>query len=286
MDLAEYERRRDEVRDRIGEVLTADPRVRAVWLSGSFGRGEADAWSDLDLHVAVADEAFPAILEERSALYECVGPPILIQAEMPSNSMAGARFQLVIYSGPVEVDWNIGPVGQAERPKDSLVLFDRVGIPMLTPPMQTAEERRRQADWDLTFFWAMAPIAVKYAGRGESQQAASQIYLMTGSLVSLWRLVVQPEGLDPHRASLNRPLGADLAARLPRLGWTIDPPAALEVIGAVCREVELLHPALAALGVSIPTAMPGETASLVDIAGAVVRQREPPVKQASQRAGG
>ena len=37
-------------------VLGADERVRAVWLSGSVARGDADAGSDLDFIVTVADE--------------------------------------------------------------------------------------------------------------------------------------------------------------------------------------------------------------------------------------
>jgi predicted nucleotidyltransferase len=39
------------------EVLAADERVRGLWLSGSLARGTADAASDLDLLVAVADES-------------------------------------------------------------------------------------------------------------------------------------------------------------------------------------------------------------------------------------
>jgi predicted nucleotidyltransferase len=273
MDLAAYGRRRDAVRDRIVEVLEADPRVQAVWLSGSFGRGEADEWSDLDLHVAVEDASFPALLEERAELYAAIDRPLLIQQEMPSNSIGGGRFQLVVYPGPIEVDWNIGPVGEAERPHDSVLLVDRVEIPEWTLPPQTSDEQRRQAEWDLTFFWAMAPIAVKYAGRGETHQVASQIDLLAGAYISLWRLLVEPDGFDPHHTSLNRPLGPELTARLPRLGWTIDPPAALAVIGALCKEVEQFHPALAARGVSIPSAMPGEVAALSAIAETVIRQK-------------
>ena len=54
--LAGYTRQRDDLLARIVGVLGADVRVRSAWLSGSFGRGEADAWSDFDLHVAVEDE--------------------------------------------------------------------------------------------------------------------------------------------------------------------------------------------------------------------------------------
>jgi predicted nucleotidyltransferase len=129
--LAGYGRRRDALLDRITAVLGADPRVRAAWLAGSFGRGQADAWSDLDLHVAVADAALPAFLVERPALYARVGRPILVQPEISSNSQPGGRFQLVLYDGPVEVDWNIGPLGQARRPIASRVLFAHVPVPVL-----------------------------------------------------------------------------------------------------------------------------------------------------------
>ena len=49
----------DALFDRAVEVFAADQRVRAMWLSGSLGRGDADAMSDLDLIVAVADDALP-----------------------------------------------------------------------------------------------------------------------------------------------------------------------------------------------------------------------------------
>ena len=49
----------DALFDQAVQVFAADERVRAVWLSGSLGRGDADAMSDLDLIVAVADEALP-----------------------------------------------------------------------------------------------------------------------------------------------------------------------------------------------------------------------------------
>jgi len=42
--------------ERAVAVLGADERVRALWLSGSLARGVADAASDLDLIVAVADD--------------------------------------------------------------------------------------------------------------------------------------------------------------------------------------------------------------------------------------
>lgn len=49
------------------DVFHADERVRAMWVGGSVARGDADAASDLDLLIAVADdghEAFAAAWED------------------------------------------------------------------------------------------------------------------------------------------------------------------------------------------------------------------------------
>lgn len=46
--------------DRAARHFAADPRVRALWVSGSLARGDADASSDLDLLLAVADADFDA----------------------------------------------------------------------------------------------------------------------------------------------------------------------------------------------------------------------------------
>jgi len=109
----------------------------------------------------------------------------------------------------------------------------------------------------------MAPIAVKYAGRGESRQAASQTDLLTQSAIALWRLVEQPSGPNPWNPVTNRPIDPELDAILPRLGWMIDPEKALGVIAALCELVERLHPAL---GVDAPAGMPGEVATLMTLA--------------------
>src|SRR3981189_3599993 len=93
--LAGYTRQRDDLLARIVGVLDADVRVRSAWLSGSFGRGEADAWSDFDLHVAVEDDGLVGFWAARHDLYAQVGRPVLVQPEMKSNAQPGAHFQLV-----------------------------------------------------------------------------------------------------------------------------------------------------------------------------------------------
>lgn len=58
-------------------VLAADERVRAVWLSGSVARGDADAASDLDFIVTVADEAHAAFAREWRSWLGSITDPVL-----------------------------------------------------------------------------------------------------------------------------------------------------------------------------------------------------------------
>ncbi len=50
-----------------------DPRIEALWLQGSLATGLADAFSDIDGYLAVADEAFDQVWGERSTLLEHLG---------------------------------------------------------------------------------------------------------------------------------------------------------------------------------------------------------------------
>jgi predicted nucleotidyltransferase len=56
--LQQLNQKRDALLDKLTAALEADPRIAALWLTGSFGRDENDEWSDLDLHVPISDEHF------------------------------------------------------------------------------------------------------------------------------------------------------------------------------------------------------------------------------------
>lgn len=124
----------------------------------------------------------------------------------------------------------------------------------------------------------MCPIAIKYAGRGESRRASSQIDLLTDTFIPLWRLMMMPDGPNPFAPEQNRGTEAELDAVLPRLQWNITPLLALEVIRNLCAEVEQLHPALDVLGVPVPKEMASETRVLVNIAQRELATGDPPAK--------
>ena len=119
----------------------------------------------------------------------------------------------------------------------------------------------------------MAPIAVKYIGRAQSRRAVGQLGLLTGALLSLWRLLADANEPDPSLVATNRALEPELAQRLPTLGQRIDPLECLAVLRAQCAEVEQLHAALEALNVAIPSEMPVQVSRLAFLAEAVLRSR-------------
>ncbi|MBV9577980.1 MAG: nucleotidyltransferase domain-containing protein [Chloroflexi bacterium] len=250
---------REPLLQHIVRELRSDARVVAAWLTGSIGRGEDDAWSDLDLHVAVYDPQLTSFWSEREALYARLGKPVLIQPEMVSNAQASGHFQLVIFDGPLEVDWNVGPLSVATRAPSHLLLFSAVDVPVALAPGLSADEQRATCQERLVFLWAMAPIAIKYIARGQTDRAIRQVGLVRDAFVDLWRLV---EAGQPRVNSLNPPLEPRLRQILPWFGPTIDPPSCLDVLMKLCELTVELHPQLAARGIAIPEDMPAQVARI------------------------
>src|SRR5437899_3111446 len=65
--------------DRAVATLSADPRVHAVWLGGSFARGDADAASDIDLLVAVVDEHLDGFADEWRTWLAAITPTVIAE---------------------------------------------------------------------------------------------------------------------------------------------------------------------------------------------------------------
>jgi predicted nucleotidyltransferase len=244
---------RDHLFDRLEAILREDERVRAVWLSGSFGRSTEDDWSDIDVHLAVDDAQVDAWLAERGELHRRLGRPVLVQRDKPSNAGPGA-YQGVLFAGPVFLDLNVHPASTARPGIDTRVLFDRLPLPPYDPGPLDHAERLRQIRESTLFFWAMTPIALKYVGRGQTERAVTQLYLLLGAFVTTWRLVHCPERREAGGAYWLHPVhDADLRERVPHLGECIDPASAFDAITRLMAGMRQVHPAMEALGVAIPT---------------------------------
>lgn len=248
--LAGLAQRRDVLLTRIREDLEADERVLAVWLAGSYGRGTADEWSDIDLHVVVRDDDLTAWLGERNDLYRRVGHPVM---RLPSSASEKGDYQGVLFAGPVFLDLAVHPVSTATRDADTRLLFTRADIPLRVVAPLDDEERRTRLQHDLDFFWAMTPVALKYIGRGRTDRALTMVDILSETFIRLWRLVHDPARRDAGGSHWLHPeRDAPLIAGLPRFGAVIDPAAALDAVALLMAEVRRLHPAIERLGVQIP----------------------------------
>jgi hypothetical protein len=67
------------------EVLRGDDRVLAAWLVGSFATGEADPWSDIDLHFLVTDEGGDDLEESWRDLLARMTPTVMAQPFSPGS---------------------------------------------------------------------------------------------------------------------------------------------------------------------------------------------------------
>lgn len=268
-----YAEARDTLLTRIVDALEADERVIAAWLSGSFGRGEGDEWADYDLHVVIDDAALPLFLADRDVLYARLGEVVLLQDEIPNAPAISDRFHLVNFAspyGPIEVDWSFIPASEARKPAGHRTLFQRRLMPSVEMPGLTSDKRRAALRKWAVFFWAMAPIAVKFAGRGDTRRAAGQIGLLSRALISLWRLLEESVPPEPWQPDFNRPLEPHLDVRLPKLGTTITPAGALAVIEQHCNLVESLQGSLGHVGAAVGPRIIEQTRELIRTAAAEI----------------
>ena len=57
----------------------SDTRIVAAFLGGSYASGKADGWSDVDLYLITADEAYDDFLDDKEALICQLGEPLYLE---------------------------------------------------------------------------------------------------------------------------------------------------------------------------------------------------------------
>jgi predicted nucleotidyltransferase len=110
-------------------VFSSDPRVRALWVSGSLARGDADAASDLDLVASVDDASFDAFAAEWRTWLAAITPTVIAR-EIPF--LRGSVYSLTPTCERLDV-----VVERASAVKNAFlpraVVFDRDGLDARRP---------------------------------------------------------------------------------------------------------------------------------------------------------
>jgi predicted nucleotidyltransferase len=218
--------------DQLTTALGADPRVRSVWLSGSLGRGQGDAWSDVDLAVVVEEPDLPACLAD----YQGAAPdlPELVLSKLVHGRLVTAitpdwrRFDLAFMT-PAEL---ARQDGASLRP----VLGETAAPPPPHPPATDSAAGGRVGEMIAEFIrvLGLAPVVI---GRGEWLVAQEGHELLRKMLVDL---MLEENGvLRSARGAkrLNSYLSAEQRAELEALGR---PAAQREALIAANGEVARL----------------------------------------------
>ncbi|MCW3059965.1 MAG: hypothetical protein JWQ02_1786 [Capsulimonas sp.] len=187
--LREHAEDRSRLLTRLTEFFRNDERIRAFWLWGSFGRGEADDLSDLDLWLAVPHDFVPEMSARLLDYLQKAG--VLISAlENPRNGPAGGGgYMGCLFAGRrgfLQVDLYWQTMSTLEETPDVSVVLK--GLPGASQEMSPVFNRLHQAmpptiplsslepaperlalnvtiEEELAFFYLMLSIVAKYLAR-------------------------------------------------------------------------------------------------------------------------
>lgn len=248
MHAAEHAAARDALVDLIHNALCADERFGAAWLAGSLGRGDADAWSDVDLWLVVDDHACaelcdrpdgfaPSLSPGRAALVTLFGE-IAVEGENAINAGPdGVAMNIVYRDSLVVVDWYLVPATSATRPAATRLLFDHVGVPITETESTSLSDRARLAAVDVAMFWYFAQPTVRAIRRGDAVQV--QVLLQRMRLCT-WHARRMVEGVPAgHFRERGHPLAGSEAEQV-------------EMLHQACAQMLVVMPLVEAIGGVVP----------------------------------
>ena len=117
--------------ERTMAVLAADERVRAVWLSGSVARGDADAASDLDFIVTVADEDHRAFSADWQSWLAAITDTVLAK---PLTFAPGSFYAVTPDWHRLDVVVERASDVRASAFRTRIAVLDRDGLAGCVPP--------------------------------------------------------------------------------------------------------------------------------------------------------
>lgn len=196
------------------DACQSDPRVRTATLYGSLARGTADDWSDLDIGVVLADDAYDEFVAGREAFVRQLGEPLFIE----DFDIPGILF--FILADGTEGELSIDRAGDFTEPHGAWrALVDKDGTlsrarPRPEPdPDERAELLRGQIMW----FWHDLSHFITAVGRGQLWWASGQMEMLRRTCVNLGRLrhdLNDPEVGDDPFFKLDKALPGEALAAL------------------------------------------------------------------------
>lgn len=240
------------VLDRFVVACRADKRVVAAFLSGSYARGAADLYSDLDLGVIITAAGYEDFRSTCDAFVRQLGEPLFLE----DFDLPDAVF--FILPGGVEAEIWLGREDRLQQFPGGpyVVLLDKNGV--LADPVgeheppgdQQVETLRRAVYW----FWHDLSHFTAAMGRGQLWWAYGQLEEVRGHCVNLARLREDFSASADGYEKLDKAVPAGDLAALRSTFCPFEPPAMLDAANAIVRFYRELAVPLAQIhGIAYPT---------------------------------
>jgi hypothetical protein len=173
------------VLNRFVEVCRADERVTAAFLVGSYAKGTADAFSDIDFYLFTADKAHEEFCNGRAAFIHRLGNPVFVEDFDIPNTI------FFIFPEGAEGELLIGRASELSHllHEPYRVLLDKKNLLAETAfthdqePVDM-EPLRRQ----IQFFWHELSHFIVALGRGQLYWAQGQLGALRTCCLNLARL--------------------------------------------------------------------------------------------------
>lgn len=175
------------VLDRFVAACQEDERIVAAFLGGSYARGTADQYSDLDLGLITTDEAYEEFLEEYDTFIDLLGETVLLEDfDLPNNFFFiladGTEGELAIGCKSHFKHIQLGPYK---------VLLDKKGLlkkAVFSGELPSEDEQTETLRRLIYWFWHDLSHFITAIGRGQLWWAVGQLEMLRLQCVNLLRL--------------------------------------------------------------------------------------------------
>jgi predicted nucleotidyltransferase len=242
--------------DRFVAACEQDDRVVAAFLGGSRGRGEADAYSDVDLCVIAKEDAYEALVGDRAGFVVRLGTPLFLE------DFGFADLVFFVLDDGTEGELFFGSEGRLEELEPGptfRTLFDPGGI---LGGVAFAEERTDPAEQHevlrqiLAWFWHELSHFITAMGRGELWWAAGQLESLRGHCVNLVRIEQGASAGEEPYEKLDRTIEPDALSPIAETFVPIEREALLRAARELVRFYTEKAPGVAeANGATYPVAL-------------------------------
>lgn len=230
--------------DRFLAACQADKRIVAAFLGGSYARGTADAYSDLDLGLITTDAASEHFFAERETFLRRLGDLVFLEKFSSETTL------FFMFADGTEGELAVGREGQFTQIHGGpyQVLLDKTGVLAgAVFPWQDAAEAeqvetlRRLVSW----FWHDLSHLITALARGQLWWAYGQLGILRLSCVNLARLHANFSAQVEDYDKVDKALPAEQLAPLQATCCPLEREAMLQAAHVIVRFYREVAPVLA-----------------------------------------